>query len=91
MPDVPAIGEVLPGYEVALWNGIVGPAGLPAPVVARLGAELVAIVGSPEMRAKLGEQGSDPVGSTPQEFAAFIAAEQPKWAELVRISGATVD
>ncbi|HEY2871372.1 MAG TPA: tripartite tricarboxylate transporter substrate-binding protein, partial [Reyranella sp.] len=91
LPDIPAIGEVIPGYEVALWNGIVGPAGLPAPVVARLGAEMVAIVGSPEMRSKLGEQGSDPVGSTPQDFAAFVAAEQPKWAELVRISGATVD
>jgi len=91
LPDIPAIGEVLPGYEVALWNGIVGPAGLPAPVVARLGSEIVAIVGSPEMRSRLAEQGSEPVGSTPQDFAAFIAAEQPKWAELVRISGAIVD
>jgi tripartite-type tricarboxylate transporter receptor subunit TctC len=91
LPDIPAIGEVIPGYEVALWNGIMGPAGLPAPVVARLGAEMVAIVGSPDMRSRLGEQGSDPVGSTPRDFAAFVAAEQPKWAELVRISGATVD
>jgi len=91
MPDVPAIGEVLPGYEVALWNGIMGPAGLPAPAVARLASEIAAIVGSPDMRSRLGEQGSDPVGSTPQEFIAFIAAEQPKWAEMVRISGATVD
>src|SRR5436190_7791938 len=80
LADIPAIGEVLPGYEVALWNGIVGPAGLPAPVVARLGAEMVAIVGSPEMRRKLAGQGSEPVGSTPQEFAAFVTAEQPKWA-----------
>lgn len=91
LPDKPAISEVIPGYEVALWNGIMGPAGLPAPVVARLGSELVAIVGSPEMRARLAEQGSDPVGSTPQDFTAFVAAEQAKWAELVRISGATVD
>jgi len=91
LPDVPAIAEVIPGYEVALWNGIMGPAGLPAPVVARLAAELVAIIGSQEMRSRLAEQGSDPVGSTPQEFTAFVAAEQPKWAELVRISGATVD
>ena len=91
LPDVPAIGEVIPGYEVALWNGIMGPAGMPAPVVARLASELVAIIGSPEMRARLADQGSDPVGSTPQEFAAFVAAEQPKWAELVRISGATID
>jgi tripartite-type tricarboxylate transporter receptor subunit TctC len=91
LPDVPAIAEVIPGYEVALWNGIMGPAGMPAPVVARLAAELVAVIGSPEMKARLAEQGSDPVGSTPQEFAAFVAAEQPKWAELVRISGATID
>jgi len=91
LPDVPAIAEVMPGYEVALWNGIMGPAGLPAPVLARLASELVAIIGSPEMRSRLGEQGSDPVGSTPPEFTAFVAAEQPKWAELVRISGATVD
>ncbi|MBI2738585.1 MAG: tripartite tricarboxylate transporter substrate binding protein [Rhodospirillales bacterium] len=91
LPDIPAISEVIPGYEVALWNGIMGPAGLPAPVAARLASEMVAIVGSQEMRSRLGEQGSDPVGSTPQEFAAFVAAEQPKWAELVRISGATVD
>ncbi len=91
LPDIPAIAEVLPGYEVALWNGIMGPAGLPAPVLARLGSELVAIIGSQDMRSRLAEQGSDPVGSTPQEFTAFVAAEQPKWAELVRISGATVD
>jgi len=91
LPDVPAIAEVIPGYEVALWNGIMGPAGLPAPVVVRLGSEIVAIVGSPDMRARLAEQGSDPVGSAPSEFAAFVVAEQPKWAELVRISGATVD
>jgi tripartite-type tricarboxylate transporter receptor subunit TctC len=91
LPEIPAIGEVVPGYEVALWNGIMGPAGLPAPVVARLGAEIAAIVGSPDMRSRLAEQGSDPVGSTPPEFAAFVAAEQPNWAELVRISGATVD
>ena len=91
LPDIPTISEVIPGYEVALWNGIMGPAGLPAPVVERLASEITAIVGSPEMRSRLGEQGSDPVGSTPQEFAAFVAAEQTKWAELVRISGATID
>ena len=91
LSDIPAISEVIPGYEVALWNGIMGPAGLPAPVVARLASEIVTIVGSQEMRSRLAEQGSDPVGSTPQEFAAFVAAEQPIWPELVRISGATVD
>ena len=91
LSDVPAIAEVIPGYEVALWNGIMGPAGMPAPVVARLASEIAAIVGNPELRSRLAELGSDPVGSTPADFAAFVAAEQPKWAELVRISGATVE
>ena len=91
LPEIPAIAEVLPGYEVALWNGIMGPAGLPPAVVARLAAEIAAIVASQDMQQRLAEQGSDPVGSTPPQFAAFVAAEQPKWAELVRISGATVD
>ena len=57
LPDIPAISEVIPGYEVALWNGIMGPAGLPAPVVARLASEIVAIVGSQEMRSRLGGAG----------------------------------
>ncbi len=66
LPDIPAIAEVIPGYEVALWNGIMGPAGLPAPVVARLGSEIVAIVGSQDMRSRLAEQGSTPWAAHPR-------------------------
>lgn len=88
LPDVPAIGEKLPGYEIALWNGIVGPAGMPPGSAARYAREIAAALKTPEMRAKILAQGSEPVGSTPEEFAAFIAAEAPKWGELVRISGA---
>jgi len=91
LPNVPTIAETLPGFEVALWNGIKGPAGLPAPVKARLGAEIAAAVRSEEVSSRFLEQGTQPVGSTPEEFARFIEAEIPKWGELVRIAGVTPD
>jgi tripartite-type tricarboxylate transporter receptor subunit TctC len=88
-PDMPTIGERLAGYEVTLWNGIVGPAGMPPGSAARYAREIAAALRTPELRGKIVAQGSDPVGNTPEEFAAFMQAELPKWAELVRISGAT--
>jgi tripartite-type tricarboxylate transporter receptor subunit TctC len=91
LPDVPAIAETLQGFEVALWNGIIGPAGLPAPVAARLGADIAAAVRGEEVSRRFAEQGTVPVGSTPAEFARFIEAEIPKWGELVRIAGVTPD
>ncbi len=93
LPEVPTIAEAagLPGFEVALWNGVLAPAGTPDAAVRRLSAEIGTILRMPEVRARLADQGSEPVGSTPEEFARFIAAELPKWAEMVRISGASVD
>ena len=90
-PDIPAIGEVLPGYEVALWNGILAPAGTPADVIAKLNAAIVKSLSQPDMKQRLAEQGSDPAATTPAEFRQFIAAESEKWATIVKISGATVD
>ena len=90
LPDVPAVGETLPGYEVALWNGILAPARTPGAIVDRLNRETVAALRSDDMRAKLAAQGSEPVGSSPAEFKAFIEAELAKWKRLVEISGATV-
>ena len=91
LPDVPTIAETIPGFEVALWNGIFAPAGTPPAAVQHISAAIAEALRSEEMRAKLAQQGSEPVGSTPAQFTAFIAAEIPKWAELVRISGATVE
>lgn len=90
-PDVPAVGEALPGYEVTLWNGILVPAGTPEPIVNRLAAAIQSALKDPEMQKKLAEQGSTPVGSSPQEFGAFMKAEVPKWARIAKISGATVN
>lgn len=91
LPDVPTIAETIPGFEVALWNGFFAPAGTPTAAVLRIANAVAEAMRTDDMRAKLAQQGSEPVGSTPEAFATFIAAEIPKWAELVRISGATVE
>jgi tripartite-type tricarboxylate transporter receptor subunit TctC len=91
LPDAPAIGELLPGYEVALWNGILAPARTPADIVNRMGESIVKVLNEPEVRARLTEQGSEPVGSSPAEFRQFISTEVAKWKTLVEISGAKVE
>ena len=91
LPDVPAIGEILPGYEVALWNSILAPAGTPPEIVDKLNAGILKVLADPEVKDKLAKQGSEPSGKTPAEFRQFIATEIPKWAEIVRISGAHVE
>jgi tripartite-type tricarboxylate transporter receptor subunit TctC len=91
LPDVPAIAEVLPGYEVALWNGFVAPAQTSPEVVAKMSAAIATVIADPAIRAKLLEQGSEPASKTPAEFSRFIAEEVAKWRELVKLSGARVE
>jgi tripartite-type tricarboxylate transporter receptor subunit TctC len=90
-PELPAIGEILPGYEVALWNGLLVPAKTPVDVVAKLNEAAVRVLHQPEVRKLLAEQGSEPVGNSYAEFRDFIASEVPKWRSLVELSGARVE
>lgn len=90
LPEVPTILESLPGFEVALWNGLLAPAKTPSEIIERVNRATVDALRSPEVKAKLAEQGSEPVGNTPAEFKAFIDSELVKWRKLVEISGATV-
>jgi len=91
IPNVPAIDEVLPGYEVVLWNGILAPAKTPEPIINKLAAAIKKVVNDPEVQKTFAEQGSKGVGSTPAEFKDLIAVEIPKWGRLVQISGAKVE
>jgi tripartite-type tricarboxylate transporter receptor subunit TctC len=85
LPDLPTVAESgLPGYESVAYFGIFAPAGTPAPVVARLNSELVKIVRTPQVRTRLIELGADPVGSTPEAFAATIRAEYLKWSKVIK-------
>jgi tripartite-type tricarboxylate transporter receptor subunit TctC len=92
LPDVPTVAEAgLAGFEVTTWYGILAPAGTPRPIVNRLNAELVKIMHSPEMRERLAGIGTDPVTSTPEEFAAYLKAEIDKWGEVIRKAGLKAD
>lgn len=88
MPDVPTFAEAgLPGYEATSWFGISGPAGLPAPVTARLSTDLRAIMKSPEVSARLAELSFGPRDLSPEEYRQFVRTELAKWADVVRSAG----
>ena len=88
LPDVPAVAEAIPGYEVVGWYGIAGPAGMPAPLVERLNHELLQVLKQPDVHERIVNDGSEPVGSSPREFRDFMAADLAKWAKVVKESGA---
>ena len=87
-PDVPAIAEVLPGFEYSAWYGLFGPAKLPKDIVDKLAAAARAALVSPEMARRLADEGLVPVGSTPLEFQKFVAAEIVRWGKVVTATGA---
>lgn len=92
LPELPTAAEAgLPGYEVVAWMGLVAPRGTPAEVVKRLNAEAVKALQTKELRDGLFNQGLQPAGNSPEEFAAFIATELVRWSRAVKASGAKVD
>jgi tripartite-type tricarboxylate transporter receptor subunit TctC len=85
LPDVPTVAESgVPGFETSQWYGILAPAGTPDAIVRKLSTEINRILRSPEVIERLAADGSVPQGSTPEEFAKFIAAEQKRWGQVVK-------
>lgn len=91
VPDLPTIGETVPGYDVTNWFGILAPAGTPRAVVARVNTTLNQALQRPQVKDLLMARGADPGGGTPDEFAKIIKADFAKWAKVVKASGARVD
>jgi tripartite-type tricarboxylate transporter receptor subunit TctC len=88
LPEVPTIAEAaLPGYEAVQWYGILAPAKTPEPIVLKLNSDIVRVLQSPDVRAKLVNDGAEPAGNTPDEFARFIRSETEKWARVARAAG----
>jgi tripartite-type tricarboxylate transporter receptor subunit TctC len=87
LPDLPAIAESIPGFDVTFWHGWLAPARTPAALVGKLNAELARAVRSPEVARKLAEDGGEPVGSTPDKFRELIAVEIPRWRKVVKEAG----
>jgi tripartite-type tricarboxylate transporter receptor subunit TctC len=92
MPELPTVAESgLPGFDATTWHGVVAPAATPKPIVATLNRAVVQALARPDTLKQLHDLGVEVGSSTPEEFAAYIKSEIPKWAAVVKASGAQVE
>jgi len=91
LPDLPTIAESYPAFESLAWNGVLVPAATPKPVVARLNAEIDAILKQPDVVQKLNAAGFELVGGIPEQFAAIIKGESEKWAPIIKSANIKID
>jgi tripartite-type tricarboxylate transporter receptor subunit TctC len=87
IPDVPTIGESVPGYEASVWYGIAAPKGTPPEIVEKLNQAVNAVLADPRLQARLAELGGQPMPMTPAEFGKLVAAETEKWAKVIKFAG----
>jgi tripartite-type tricarboxylate transporter receptor subunit TctC len=87
-PDLPAIGEVVSGFESTAWFGVFAPAKLPDAITEKLHGTIVAALKEPRLREQLKTEGATAVGNTPKEFTAFVREDIERWAPVVKASGA---
>ncbi|AEG92325.1 Bug family tripartite tricarboxylate transporter substrate binding protein [Ramlibacter tataouinensis] len=90
-PDIPAIAEAVPGFEVVAWGGLVGPANLPREIVQRLNSEIRTALATPAVQERFKALGAEAAPSTPEEFRELARSETAKWAKVVKSSGAKLD
>lgn len=92
LPDVPTLAEtVMPGFEVGAWQGMMAPARTPSAVIARLNAAVMAALGDPDVRAKLADQGTQPLGGTPEQYGQTLRDETARWGRVIAESGVKLD
>jgi tripartite-type tricarboxylate transporter receptor subunit TctC len=91
LPELPAIAETLPGYDIANWYGIAGPKGMPKTVVSRINAEVLRALSAPDLRAAFEKEAIDIIGSSPEAFGDYLKSELVKWGRLVKSSGLKSD
>jgi tripartite-type tricarboxylate transporter receptor subunit TctC len=91
MPDLPTVGDTVPGYEATAWFGIGMPRGTPREVIDKVNAEVNRALADPKMRERLADLGGKPIAGTPEDFGKVIAAETAKWEKVVNASGAKAE
>jgi tripartite-type tricarboxylate transporter receptor subunit TctC len=91
LPDIPAISEVLPGFEASAWNGIGAPKATPAAIINKLSANITAGLADAALKARIKDLGGETLPMPSPQFASFIAGETEKWAKVVKFSGVKVD
>ena len=89
-PDLPTVGETVPGYESTIWIGVMAPKGTPKEVVTFLNTSINKVINKPEVKEAWLKQGAIPLVMTPEEFDAYLRKDIEKWANVVKISGAKV-
>jgi tripartite-type tricarboxylate transporter receptor subunit TctC len=90
-PDLPTVGDTVPGYEATAWFGVGMPKGTPREAIDKMNAAINRALADPKMRARLADLGGSPIPGTPEDFGKTIVSETEKWAKVVAASGATVD
>jgi len=91
LPDVPAIGEVVPGYVGDAWHGLFAPAGTPQAIIDKVAADTAKVLAMPEVREKLAAIGLEPVGNSPAEFGAIVRRDHEKWGKVIRDANIKLD
>jgi tripartite-type tricarboxylate transporter receptor subunit TctC len=93
LPDIPTVAEAaaLPGFDATTWYAVLAPAGTPKTIIVKLNAEFLRVLRLPEMQERLAAQGVESIGSTPEQLAAHLRGELPKWARVVKAAGVRAD
>ena len=91
LPDLPAIAEVVPGYDSAVWYGVLAPAGTPSDIIARLNREFLVVLKNAELRQRLSAEAFEAIGTPPEELGTYMKSEIARWAKLVKATGTKID
>jgi tripartite-type tricarboxylate transporter receptor subunit TctC len=87
LPDVPTVGEFVPGYEGSGWQGVGVPKDTPAEIIEKLNREINAVLSDPKMKARIADLGAEVLAGSPADFGKLIAEETAKWAKVIRYAG----
>lgn len=91
LPDVPTLAETMPGFEVGSWFGVMAPAKTPPAIVKRLNSEIVKALQDPDVRSRLARENAEPLGSTPEEYGAYLKSELERWTRIIKSAGVKLE